>query len=957
MARTNNLTNFLTDVAAAIKAKLGDQTDIPANQFDTKIGQIETVGTYQAKSVNITTNGSQTVVADQGYDALSSVTITVAVPVKQLQSKTYEFTENTHIVLSPESGYDGFSSIDLTIAVPGSQINNQNKTITSNGEYTADQGYTGLGTVTVNVPSIKIFETEELLQADPNVHLGDVAAVSRTAYNKINPHTVIKTIYFPETITLSHAPDNSLEYRATLDWVDNDYEENPGELMIRNDSIYISFWGGDFELNCRYNLTSGLTYTIEDSSLIGEHELPASCMFKASYAPWRDLYADCLYVKNTYFGGLFTYGTNTDGKSYYIFNYDGIDQVNKTITPISGKVLSKIALYNLYKAFGHGYVTFQPVNDDDTIYFGYITYGTNNQYSYSDGYAIYNNKLYLEMCSTNTNNQTPYICRYTISTNSFVDVTSQFSFTNVQYTSGSDTRTAILLDITGYYAGCSVRGFRDEYTTDPVTMEGITRNDVVSYDNSARTYIINSGYGKQQAFQTKYWFNNNQLSVIGNDDLITGKSAVGYDGVYTGDGSYLNTLDLADLIANKTGTDKYQLGSYLLTDKDTTNKGIGDTSYSGVDFYKNGICTQQILKNTYIANLISTWQANNKGYSVFLTNTYIIFKVNMRSNPTATEFYIFDNDLQQLLTFSVPVTQNQQFVQNYIAENSDGTKLCITVRCNNSPKTTLCLVDMQNLTYNLYDYSGGQNSGPVYYNDDAYWVLIKTNTTEIYKNNTLVCTADTTGAYGSYAKVSLLNDKLYNISTSYSTSSSNSVLLIYDITNNTYKTTTISANYAELIHGITDNTPNNGNMFLLDSSRKVYEIIDGTNITLNQVMTISYTGTISYSNIGANEWFVHKDNNNIYTIFDYSGRWQNSNNDYGAVWYNEWSYISEQLFGYANHIYITRNNDYSGYKFCKCYDSGEIRMYYVDNEQILSAAIEQYIIQTCNNSIYYLIMN
>ena len=33
----------------------------------------------------------------------------------------------------------------------GSTINNQNKTITENGEYTADTGYTGLGTVTVDV--------------------------------------------------------------------------------------------------------------------------------------------------------------------------------------------------------------------------------------------------------------------------------------------------------------------------------------------------------------------------------------------------------------------------------------------------------------------------------------------------------------------------------------------------------------------------------------------------------------------------------------------------------------------------------------------------------------------------------------------------------------------------------------------------------------------------------------
>ena len=37
MARTNNLTNFLTDVATAIKTKTGDNTPIPASQFDTKI--------------------------------------------------------------------------------------------------------------------------------------------------------------------------------------------------------------------------------------------------------------------------------------------------------------------------------------------------------------------------------------------------------------------------------------------------------------------------------------------------------------------------------------------------------------------------------------------------------------------------------------------------------------------------------------------------------------------------------------------------------------------------------------------------------------------------------------------------------------------------------------------------------------------------------------------------------
>ena len=37
MARTDTLTNFLTDVAAAIKTKKGDETAIPAANFDTEI--------------------------------------------------------------------------------------------------------------------------------------------------------------------------------------------------------------------------------------------------------------------------------------------------------------------------------------------------------------------------------------------------------------------------------------------------------------------------------------------------------------------------------------------------------------------------------------------------------------------------------------------------------------------------------------------------------------------------------------------------------------------------------------------------------------------------------------------------------------------------------------------------------------------------------------------------------
>ena len=53
--------------------------------------------------------------------------------------------------------YKGSKKISPIINIANT-IRNQNKTVNTNGVYTADEGYTGLGTVTVNVP----YETDAL---------------------------------------------------------------------------------------------------------------------------------------------------------------------------------------------------------------------------------------------------------------------------------------------------------------------------------------------------------------------------------------------------------------------------------------------------------------------------------------------------------------------------------------------------------------------------------------------------------------------------------------------------------------------------------------------------------------------------------------------------------------------------------------------------------------------------
>lgn len=77
MARINNLPDFLTDVATAIKTKKGDNTDIPAANFDTEITNLPSQGVYQNKQMNITTNGNYEITPDTGYDAMEKVRLNV----------------------------------------------------------------------------------------------------------------------------------------------------------------------------------------------------------------------------------------------------------------------------------------------------------------------------------------------------------------------------------------------------------------------------------------------------------------------------------------------------------------------------------------------------------------------------------------------------------------------------------------------------------------------------------------------------------------------------------------------------------------------------------------------------------------------------------------------------------------------------------------------------------------
>lgn len=104
MARIDNLTNFLTDVATSIRTKKGTTNKIAPKDFDTEIESIQSGGgtpNLQEKSVTITENTTTEIIADSDYDGLSKVSVTTNVAGGATGTLKY-ITENVNFL-----DYDG----------------------------------------------------------------------------------------------------------------------------------------------------------------------------------------------------------------------------------------------------------------------------------------------------------------------------------------------------------------------------------------------------------------------------------------------------------------------------------------------------------------------------------------------------------------------------------------------------------------------------------------------------------------------------------------------------------------------------------------------------------------------------------------------------------------------------------------------------------------------------------
>lgn len=207
----------------------------------------------------------------------------------ELQTKLDAILEDKNTNLLPEHLKAGVTCLGVEGEFEGgAQINNQDITINKSGTYTADEGYTGLGTVVANFSGgdTKTFETVEDMYADENPIPDGKALIYRKQKSYIEQNTNFTDIWLPETITLPRAVTSDIQINVSIE---HEHGGGGNSPTITSDGVTFMFHLNMSMAYFEYVSTDGITYTRTTADVSNED------MGWGDYFDWTD---DVLSIKS-----------------------------------------------------------------------------------------------------------------------------------------------------------------------------------------------------------------------------------------------------------------------------------------------------------------------------------------------------------------------------------------------------------------------------------------------------------------------------------------------------------------------------------------------------------------------------------------------------------------------------------------------------------------------------------
>ena len=155
---------------------------------------------------------------------------------------------------------------------------------------------------------IKLFETQEEMQADDTAKLGDLAIVYKNEIQNMTVDTQTQYITFPETVVLPEAI--TTDYRCTYKYID----DTPGSFSVRLDDNTFSFSKrGTPRINITYTSVDGITYNRDEFTINTFEELTNPVDLDGVIhinlnTQWNDNFGYFMQIGGMTFKGLYNYG-------------------------------------------------------------------------------------------------------------------------------------------------------------------------------------------------------------------------------------------------------------------------------------------------------------------------------------------------------------------------------------------------------------------------------------------------------------------------------------------------------------------------------------------------------------------------------------------------------------------------------------------------------------------------